>query len=132
MKRIFTLFASLTFFSWISHAQITPTLQAFDIVAAPISGSTTSLLINWSAGNGTSHLVLMRSSSGSYNLTDGATIPTANPNYNTAAADLDGFNATGGRVQVVFNGAGTSVPVTNLNPLVEYIYFAVPAVTLYV
>ncbi|MFN8889501.1 MAG: hypothetical protein ACK5WF_18730, partial [Cyclobacteriaceae bacterium] len=58
MKRIYTLFAFLTLFSWISQAQ--PSTQATNInfSAVGINGFT----INWTNGNGANRIVIVNSS----------------------------------------------------------------------
>ena len=59
MKKIFTLFVSLFFISWISQAQ--PTAPASAIVISPISAQTNQVRFDWTNGTGgTGRIVIVK------------------------------------------------------------------------
>jgi Secretion system C-terminal sorting domain len=108
MKRIITLFASLTFFSWISQAQ--PSTQASNInFSAPgINGFT----INWTNGNGANRIVIVNSSAITFS-------PSASTTY-VANTDFSAGTDLGSGQKCVFNGSGNSVPITGLSADTQY------------
>lgn len=88
---------------------------ASDLSASPIG--TTTATLNWTLGDGTYALVVMKAD------TSGVSDPTVGATY-TANAAFGSGDATGAGSYVVYKGSGTSVPVTNLDPGRRY-YFAV-------
>jgi hypothetical protein len=92
-----------------------PQIQATAAGAATITSAT--MQLNWTNGSGTNRLVVMRQGS-SVNVN-----PVDNVNY-IANTVFTGGSELGTGNYVVYNGAGNSVTVTNLNPNITY-HFAV-------
>jgi hypothetical protein len=86
-----------------------PTTQASNITFSGITAN--SMTVNWTNGNGSNRIVIMNTSNSFTNPVDG-TDPTADPIYG------------GSGEQVVFNGSGSSVAISGLNPSTTY-YFRV-------
>ena len=112
MKKIFTLFASLFFISWIGQAQ---TIQATNIRISPVSGQTGQLRFDWTSGDGANRIVIVKPFGVSY--TPSGAAPGSNTNYG-GGTDL------GGGTKCVFNsatdGAGTTVTVSGVSGTVDY------------
>jgi hypothetical protein len=85
-------------------ACVTPATQASSIMLQ--SAGTNQMTVNWTNGNGSSRIVKMNTVNSFTNPVNG-TDPVANPVY-------------GGGEQVVYNGSGNSVTVTNLAPSTTY------------
>ncbi len=119
MGRIFTLFTIFLITTVLAMAQ--PSAQDKNIVVSPVSGSSSSLRIDFTNGTGgVGHIVIVKNSTGSYTPSNGSPSPSANtafPGDNTAN-DLDA--AVGGIVACVLNGTATNVTVTNLAADTEY------------
>ncbi|MFH0867239.1 MAG: hypothetical protein V1904_13675 [Bacteroidota bacterium] len=88
-----------------------PTTQASGISASNIT--TNSMTLNWTRGNGDNILVVAKAGSA-------PTDPVCGTSYNASAAFGSGSACGGG--YVVYNGTGTSVPVTNLAAGTTYYY----------
>ncbi|MDY0146388.1 MAG: hypothetical protein RBS84_10465, partial [Kiritimatiellia bacterium] len=88
---------------------------ASSLAASPIG--TTTATLNWTMGDGTYALVVMKAD------TSGVSDPSDRSTY-TANPAFGSGDETGSGSYVVYKGAGTSVPVTNLDPGRRY-YFAV-------
>ena len=127
MKRIFTLFNSLTFIlhlqlvrkfiflsalflgAWTTQAQ-----QATNITFQPVPATPTSLTINWTNGGVVGRIVVVKNATGTWKPVNGANITTlnANPSFTFGTNDQD---AGAGVAAVVFAGTGPGpVTVTNL------------------
>lgn len=88
---------------------------ASSLAASPIG--TTTATLNWTMGDGMYALVVMKAD------TSGVSDPSDRSTY-TANPAFGSGDETGTGSYVVYKGAGTSVPVTNLDPGRRY-YFAV-------
>ncbi len=84
-----------------------PTTQATNIDTTALS--TSSLTIDWTNGDGSNRIVIMNSVSSFTDPIDG-TDPSADDNWNNAGE------------QVVYNGTGNSVTITNLTPGTSYCF----------
>jgi hypothetical protein len=97
-------------FSFTAVQATTPSVQDHDISFSSIA--TTSMTANWINGDGQNRIVVMSTSNSFTNPSNGNTY-SANTVYTGT-----GYGAPG--EQVVYNGTGTSVSVTGLNPNTEY------------
>ncbi|MCO5062311.1 MAG: autotransporter-associated beta strand repeat-containing protein [Kiritimatiellae bacterium] len=78
---------------------------------------TDSMIVGWTPGNGANRIVIAREGSPvTYSPTDSVSV-AFNNNY-TSGTDLGGGN------KIVYNGGGTNVTLTGLNPATRY-YFAI-------
>ena len=118
IKRFTTLFSAFYLISVVSLAQ-----QASNITVSPIAGSATSLKLDWTIGGGTSRIVVIRSGGSTWVPVNSTTYAatTAYPTDATTGTGPD-FDIAGSNsiAAVVFNGAGTTVNVTNLAPSTFY------------
>ncbi len=113
-------FAILSLVGYQVNAQA-PTTQANNIILSPISGSTTSIRVTWTNGNGTGgRVVIITNATGTYTPANAATQAVAGTAFpaDGAGADLDG-DATD-IAAAVYNGTGTTVDITGLAANTEY------------
>ncbi len=93
-----------------------PTTPATNIIVTPVTTSATSLIFDWTNGDGASRIVVIGDATGTYTPTNGAPSPTANLSF-TGGSNI---GATG-NVRCVFNGSGGSpITVTGLSANTKY------------
>ena len=97
-------------------ACIPPTTQATSFTTTAVG--TTSATINWLAGSGSNALVLVRSVSAVTGT------PTSGNTYTAPSTVYGAGQQVGTGNYIVYDGTGTSVTVTNLNPGTTY-YFSI-------
>lgn len=97
-------------------ACIPPTTQASSFTTTAVG--TTSATISWTAGSGTNAIVLVRSNS----VVTGT--PTSGTTYTAPSTVYGNGQEIGTGNYLVYDGTGTSVTVTNLNPGTTY-YFSI-------
>jgi len=122
-----SLFRYLGLTAWaalaITFSQAQPSTQVSNIKLSPVSGSETSLLIEWTNGNGTGpggRVVIISNAAGSFVPSNGSAQTVAGTAFpaDGAGGDLDADASE--IAAAVFSGTGSSVTVTNLAANTQY------------
>jgi hypothetical protein len=102
---IYTNYLTITASGNPNNFYVTPTIQASNIIFPTVASN--SITASWTNGNGSGRIVIINTSNSFVNPSNG-TNPSASTNY------------SGSGQQVVFNGTGNTVAVTNLSAGVTY------------